>query len=180
MAHIVNPNSLRYKLAQKILSWIFGYEHMYISIWKHSALSAGGLFIHNNKVLIAKRGGEIEKAGTWYIPGGHIDNEKNESPTQALAREFYEEHKVKIDPKAIDATTPYFSQLVTNHEYILQKDVTLLEQDFVYHLSDSEAANIQTTPEAPEFMFASKKDLEEMHAKGMLLKDLSFMFKLIK
>lgn len=180
MPHIVDPTTKRYKFAQKVLQLLFGYKGMYISIWPHSALSAGGLFIHNNKLLIAKRGGNIEHSGKWYIPGGHIDNEKLETPLEALRREMYEEHKLNIDISKMDEHKPFVTFLYKNHSYTNMKGTTLLEQNFIYEMNTDEVSNLQTTKEAPSFMFASKADLEEMKNKNMLLKDMSFMYKIIK
>lgn len=57
--------------------------------------TAGGMLIHDNKVLLVKH----KKLGVWLNPGGHID--ENELPHQAAEREFFEETGVRV--RAIDS-----------------------------------------------------------------------------
>ena len=49
----------------------------------------------NGKVFIAKRQMKGDMGGRWEFPGGKI--EKNETPEQALKREFKEELNVDIE-----------------------------------------------------------------------------------
>ena len=56
-----------------------------------------GILRIENKVLIAKRGNQKDLAGFWEFPGGKI--ESNESPEEALKREFKEEFDVVLKVK---------------------------------------------------------------------------------
>ncbi|AHB40640.1 TPA: NUDIX hydrolase [candidate division WWE3 bacterium] len=58
--------------------------------------AVAGIVLFKNKVLIGKK---IVKeghfvSGGWHIPGGHV--EENENDTDALMREFQEETQLKI------------------------------------------------------------------------------------
>lgn len=61
----------------------------------HSSLSAGGLLIHREKVLLIQRGTEPNK-GLWTLPGGYV--EVDETPDQAVVREVAEETGLKTRP----------------------------------------------------------------------------------
>jgi 8-oxo-dGTP pyrophosphatase MutT (NUDIX family) len=50
-----------------------------------------GLLIHNNKVLLIHH----KKLNSWFPPGGHI--EKNETPDDAVKREFKEELSLDVE-----------------------------------------------------------------------------------
>jgi 8-oxo-dGTP diphosphatase len=52
------------------------------------SLSAGGLLIREEKVLLIQRGVEPNK-GLWTLPGGYV--EVDETPDQAVVREVAEE-----------------------------------------------------------------------------------------
>lgn len=57
-----------------------------------SSLSAGGLLIHKEKVLLIQRGTEPNK-DLWTLPGGYV--EIDETPDQAVVREIAEETGLK-------------------------------------------------------------------------------------
>ncbi|AZA11188.1 (deoxy)nucleoside triphosphate pyrophosphohydrolase [Corynebacterium gerontici] len=67
----------------------------------------GAVFLRDNLILAAQRGGGKALDGFWEFPGGKI--EPGESPEQALARELREELQV-------DATIGEFLT-TTEHEY---------------------------------------------------------------
>ena len=54
-------------------------------------LVVAGYLIHNNKLLLIHH----KKLDIWIPPGGHID--KNETPDDALRREFKEELNLEIE-----------------------------------------------------------------------------------
>jgi 8-oxo-dGTP pyrophosphatase MutT (NUDIX family) len=54
-------------------------------------LVIGGLLIHNKKVLLIHH----KKLNSWLPPGGHI--EKDETPDEAVEREFEEELGLEIE-----------------------------------------------------------------------------------
>lgn len=54
-------------------------------------LVVGGFLIHNNRILLIHH----RKLDKWLPPGGHIN--ENETPDEALEREFAEELNLKIE-----------------------------------------------------------------------------------
>lgn len=78
-----------------------------LSLPAKRCLTASGLLIHQNKVLLIKH----KKLKFWMAPGGHL--EPNELPHQAAEREFWEETGIKV--KTID---PFVSPKLVNSEYI--------------------------------------------------------------
>ncbi len=54
-------------------------------------LVIGAFLIHNNKVLLIHH----KKLNSWLPPGGHI--EKNETPDEAVGREFKEELGLEVE-----------------------------------------------------------------------------------
>lgn len=54
-----------------------------------------GLIVKSNdKVLLCKRNNEGSMPGEWSVPGGKL--EKNETPIDGVAREYYEETNNKV------------------------------------------------------------------------------------
>ena len=51
---------------------------------------------YQDRILVLQRAKKDEQHLLWGIPGGKL--EKDEEPTQGLAREIYEETQIKIDP----------------------------------------------------------------------------------
>ena len=62
---------------------------------KREVFVVAGAIIRDNKVFSAQRGNKGETKYKWEFPGGKI--EKNETPQQALKREFKEELNVDIE-----------------------------------------------------------------------------------
>ena len=62
---------------------------------KREVFVVAGAIIKDNKVFSAQRGNKGETKYKWEFPGGKI--EKNETPEQALKREFKEELNVDIE-----------------------------------------------------------------------------------
>ena len=62
---------------------------------KREVFVVAGAIIKDNKVFSAQRGNKGETKYKWEFPGGKI--EKNETPQQALKREFKEELNVDIE-----------------------------------------------------------------------------------
>lgn len=60
--------------------------------------SVTGIVIRDGKVLLARHTYGVGK-GKLIVPGGYV--QFNETPQDALKREFYEETKVVIEPKQI-------------------------------------------------------------------------------
>lgn len=53
---------------------------------------ASGVLIEGGKVLLIKH----EKLGVWIYPGGHV--EPDETPSEAVRREFFEETGLEVEP----------------------------------------------------------------------------------
>lgn len=85
-------------------------------------LTAGGILIHQNKVLLVKH----KKLGIWLNPGGHL--EKDELPHQNAEREFWEETGVKvraydINPLDSDDDSQYVpSPISSNLHWVSQEN----------------------------------------------------------
>lgn len=54
-------------------------------------LTVGGFLIHDNKLLLIHH----QKLDAWLAPGGHI--EANETPDEAVEREFFEETGIEVE-----------------------------------------------------------------------------------
>lgn len=57
------------------------------------SLAAGGLLIHQGRVLLVQRGEEPGR-GRWTLPGGYV--EEDETPDLAVAREVFEETSLRV------------------------------------------------------------------------------------
>lgn len=62
-------------------------------------LSASVVLWRGQELLVMKRGAGGFSAGGWFIPGGHV--EQGERPTEACARELFEETGISIQPEAL-------------------------------------------------------------------------------
>jgi len=62
-------------------------------------LSASVVLWRGQELLVMKRGAGGFSAGGWFIPGGHV--EQGERPTEACARELFEETGIGIQPEAL-------------------------------------------------------------------------------
>ena len=62
-------------------------------------LSASVVLWRGQELLVMKRGAGGFSAGGWFVPGGHV--EQGERPTEACARELFEETGISIQPEAL-------------------------------------------------------------------------------
>tara|TARA_R110000868_G_scaffold218576_2_gene469156 strand:- start:82892 stop:83443 length:552 start_codon:yes stop_codon:yes gene_type:complete len=173
-------NTLRYKVAMLVLNALYGRKNMYISPWQHAAVTVDGIYIYDNKLLIAKRSNNVEFAGKWQVPGGHVDMETHETLLEALKRETYEEHNLDIDTAKIDVNNPLVVRFSTQQQYIEQQDTALLGLQYIYMLSKEEMESIQISKEALLFKFADIAELERMKAAGELIHDFSYTYPYLK
>lgn len=81
----------RYTLAQKVLAVLFGRPWHYISPWMKAGTATCIVPICRDKILLARRAGEVEFAGCWSAIGGFVEVQRGETFPQAAVREFYEE-----------------------------------------------------------------------------------------
>lgn len=65
---------------------------------KRPILGVGALIIHQDRILLIKRGGQ-PLAGYWSLPGGVV--EVGETLEQAVCREAYEETRVQVQPVCV-------------------------------------------------------------------------------
>ena len=83
-------------------------------------LTAAGILIHDNKVLLIKH----KKVGFWLNPGGHC--EPGEMPHQTAEREFWEEAGIKVRARslgkvlAVDEVEYIPNPIVTNLHWVCQ------------------------------------------------------------
>lgn len=52
------------------------------------------ILVHDNKILIAKRGPRDKLANKWEFPGGKV--EEGETPEECLKREMREEFRIEV------------------------------------------------------------------------------------
>jgi len=57
------------------------------------------LLIRGGQVLLSERAGDVYLAGSWCLPGGHV--EAGEDVREAAARELLEETGAKVGPAAL-------------------------------------------------------------------------------
>ena len=62
--------------------------------WRNAKPGAGGLVMHDNKLLLVRRSNE-PRLGYWDIPGGFC--EEAEHPINAAKREVFEETGLQVD-----------------------------------------------------------------------------------
>lgn len=75
-----------------------------MNVDKHMGIGVRAMIVNENKVLLGKRRYIASKAsnplhggGTWTMPGGKIEFGQNIE--EVMAREVFEETKLKIDPQ---------------------------------------------------------------------------------
>lgn len=69
-----------------------------LRVFRNPAPCAAATIVDGDAVLLIERG-RPPSAGTWSLPGGHV--ETNERPAAAAARELEEETGVVVDPDAL-------------------------------------------------------------------------------
>ena len=67
-------------------------------IWSHFSLGAGGLLVHQGRVLLIQRNIE-PNAGLWTLPGGYA--ETDETLDQTIVREMKEETGLDVHPTGL-------------------------------------------------------------------------------
>lgn len=97
---------------------------------KKQVYVVAGAIIKDNKVFAAQRGNHGETKFKWEFPGGKI--ELGETPEQTLARELFEELKIKVEvheliTKIIDSYETQDLHIDTYRCTLLSGEPTLTE-----------------------------------------------------
>lgn len=81
---------------------------------------ASGVLVHQGRILVQKRRPDDVWPGLWEFPGGCLEAE--ESPEEALVREFWEETELRVRPvgKIAVVRYGYTRYRVTMHGYFCQ------------------------------------------------------------
>lgn len=108
-----------------------------------------GILRSADKVLIAKRGNNKDLAGFWEFPGGKI--ETDESPEEALIREFKEEFDVelRVQEEFHQNIFEYPSKTIQLKSYFAEsssENFTLKEHEKVEWVAINELDNYQISP----------------------------------
>ena len=164
----IYQQGIRIAIAQFVLRLLYGRKWHYISPWKHSAIVGVVVLMHNKKVLLGKRLGEIEQSGKISLIGGHIDPLLNESIAEGAAREVFEETCITIDPSKLTSDKLIHQTFIHNIDYIELQNGTRHSSFYIYNLSKKEIKNLKETEEAGELKFYTLKEIEELNNNNML------------
>jgi len=126
-------------------------------------LVVGGYLIHEDRVLLVHH----KKSGLWLPVGGHID--ENETPDDALVREFKEETKLDIKILGLlDVTTKgtVIRQLAVPF-YVNVHNVGDHEHCCFFYLCETKDAKIEIDrDELHDFAWFTKEELNQDHVPG--------------
>jgi len=131
------------------------YTFRYLSRWDRTVaqppVQVVSCFIQvKDKILILQRAKKDEQHLLWGIPGGKLG--ANELPVQGLAREIYEETRLKIDSSLFEFLGKAISQTSCDGVYGL----------YVYHTFLTKKAEISVTmQEHLAFRWVSIQDFEK-------------------
>lgn len=164
----VVPHGWRWHLAQAFLRVLYGRGYHYISPWKHAAVAASVLFTYNGKYVLGLRAGNIERAGTWGLVGGHVHVENYETLLQGLAREVREECGLTLDSTRLHEHRPDFVILKHHADLFEQADVSALVVSYGYTLTPTEFANLRADDETSEFKLFTLAEIQQLYAMDKL------------
>lgn len=94
-------------------------------------ITTAGIFIKNNKVLVAKRKEEGVIGGKWEFPGGK--NRYGESVGETLKREFQEELGVSVSPADTIMSFDFINKETLYHQKAVLIDSVEGEFDLKFH-----------------------------------------------
>jgi len=108
-----------------------------------------GIINRENKVLIARRKQGKSLEGFWEFPGGKIEN--NESPENALIREFKEEFdiEIRINKLFMDFEFDYENFRVRLISFLIESDNEIklsIDHDLIEWITPSEYTNYNIAP----------------------------------
>ncbi|MFH0890120.1 MAG: NUDIX hydrolase [Candidatus Aenigmatarchaeota archaeon] len=124
-------------------------------------LVVGGFLIHNNKILLIHH----RKLDKWLPPGGHIN--ENETPDEALEREFAEELNLKIEilNKVAVASEGNIKKQLAVPFYVNVHSVGDHDHCCLFYLCrpiNQEQLEVNKS-ELKDFMWVSSEELDQKH-----------------
>ena len=127
-------------------------------------LSASVVLWREGEILVMKRGAGAFSGGGWFFPGGHV--EAGERPTEACARELFEETGIAIGPQALS--------LVDVMTYLTGGAAGATAHTIIYAATCPEGAEAQINDEhvaarwmTPEAYIARFLDAEALRTRGL-------------
>lgn len=85
------------------------------------SIGAGGLLMHTGRALIVQRG-ENPGRGRWTLPGGYV--EEDETPDEAVAREFQEEVGLAVRVTDLLSVRNSIREADQNAYYVFRVELT--------------------------------------------------------
>lgn len=171
----------RYTLAQKFLSLLFGRKWHYISPWKKAGVSVGVLVFCRDKILLGRRGPNVEFPDTWSAPGGFLELAINETMPAAAAREFFEETGLQLNPAQFPAT-PAFT-FMSYHQFKIEEADTIAITGY-YPVTVENAADLtaKLTPqsETTSFGWFTEEECRDMLELGKIPRDFTDFHEALK
>lgn len=162
---VLKPQSLRYKFMQYMGYVLWGRKLGYLAWWPRAGRSAGALICCEGKVLLGRRRNMQDGNGKYSWPAGFIN--RGETSPQGLAREIWEETRLKIPAEVFNMDTLFFiRERFGNIAEMHDSDTISLS--YYYHLPESEKANIQETNEMHDFRWVDQTELNAMRDNGLL------------
>lgn len=158
----IAPDNWRYKVAQCVLSLLYGRKWHYISPWKHASIGTGIFIMHNKKLLVTKRAPHLEYPNVFCIPGGHIDIETGESMLDGLAREVKEELSIDLDLTHINERQPIDIYYKHSQKYHEIKDAGHISATYIIDLPDLPDA--QLSSEVTEIRWVNFEEIKKLRA----------------
>ncbi len=117
------------------------------------------IFIQKNKALVARRPLEKSHGGLWEFPGGKV--KAGENHEQALAREIWEELKVRIEEKELSLLGSVSTKDIDLYFYFLKLPAPFFPQEHpaTTWLSFSELCQKDLCPSDQKALTLFEKDL---------------------
>jgi len=162
---VLKPRSLRYKFVQYLGYVLWGRKLGYLAWWPRAGRSAGVLLCNGGKVLLGRRRNMHDGNGKYSWPAGFIN--RGETSAQGLAREVWEETRLKIAAEHFNMQTLFyirerFGNIAEMH------DSDTISLSYYHHLPDDQLAHIQETNEMHDFKWVTEAELDQMHNNGEL------------
>ena len=162
----LRPDSWRYKFIQNLGYILWGRKLGYLSWWQHAARTAGVMFFHDGKMLLAKRAAHMpDRPNTYGWIGGFIDG--YETFAEGLTREIKEECGLDIPPENFAWKNLFniYDNITSLKE---QADFNVTQAWFIYHLSAEQVAALTPTHEVTDFLWVDEPMLADLNANGLL------------